>query len=135
MELFAWDNKYSVDIESIDNDHKGLIDLINKLFEAMRAGKAKDVLDGTLTKLISYTRTHFLREETYFRTTNYPGYEEHKDQHELFIQKVNELKKHLDQGDSKISIDLMKFLSDWLINHILVSDRKYAQHLKKFGIR
>jgi len=135
MELFTWNDSYSLNIETIDNDHKGLLDIINKLFDAMRHGKAKEIHNEILDQLINYTKTHFQREELFFKSTNYPDYEEHKLQHEHFITKVIDLKRQLNQVDQKISIELMKFLSEWLINHILVSDRKYMPHFKKFGIK
>ncbi len=134
MNLFEWKDSYRVDIKSIDDDHQGLFKLINQLFNAMSHGKAKDVLSETLTQLIDYTKTHFRREEMYFSTTNYPGFQEHKLQHELFIEKIVNLKKQFDNGEQQISVELIKFLSDWLINHILISDKKYMIHLKKYGL-
>lgn len=134
MNLYEWTEKYSVGIKSLDHDHQQLFDLVNHLFEAMSHGKAKEILSETLNKLISYTRTHFIREEIFFKSTNYPDSKEHKKQHDLFVDKVTEFKKQFDEGNQKISIDLIKFLSDWLVNHILVSDKKYTEHLKKFGV-
>ena len=134
MNLYEWNEKYSVDIKSIDIDHQTLLDLINQLFEAMRHGKAKDILSEILTKLIAYTKTHFKREEMLFSSTGYPNYQEHKIQHDQFIEKINTLKKQFDAGNQQISVELIKFLTDWLINHILISDKKYVSHLKKFGV-
>jgi hemerythrin len=134
MNLFDWKDSYRVEIKSIDEDHQGLFKLINQLFNAMSHGKAKDVLSETLTQLIDYTKTHFRREEMYFSTTNYPDFQEHKLQHEEFIEKVINLKKQFDNGEQQISVELIKFLSDWLINHILISDKKYMAHLKKYGL-
>lgn len=135
MSLYDWKDTYSVGIESIDNDHKGLFNLINQLFEAMRQGKAKEIISEIMLKLSSYIRTHFKREELYFKTTNYPDCETHIQQHEHFIEKINEMKKQLDSGNQKVSVDLIKFLSEWLINHIMISDKKYMAHLKKYGIK
>ena len=134
MNLFEWKDNYSVDIKSIDDDHQGLFKLINQLFEAMSHGKAKDILSETLSKLIDYTKTHFRREEMYFSTTNYPDYQEHKLQHELFVEKIVNLKIQFDNGDQQISVELIKFLSEWLVNHIIISDKRYMVYLKKYGI-
>jgi hemerythrin len=134
MSLYEWKDNYSVEIASIDEDHKGLLSLINMLFDAMSHGMAKEILSETLSKLIAYTKIHFKREEIYLSTTNYPYLQEHKMQHEFFIEKINDLKKEFDNGSQQISVDLIKFLTDWLINHILVSDKKFMSHLKKYGI-
>jgi len=135
MNLYEWKDTYSVDIKNIDEDHQGLFKLINQLFEAMSHGKAKDLLSEILLQLIDYTKKHFRREEMYFSSTNYPEYQEHKLQHELFVKKIVDLKKQFENGEQKISVELIKFLSDWLINHILISDKKYMTHLKKYGVR
>lgn len=134
MNIFEWKEIYSVDIKSIDNEHQRLFQLINQLFGAMSHGKAKDILSEILAQLIDYTKTHFRREEMYFSSTNYPEYQEHKQQHELFIAKIGNLKKQFESGEQLISVELIKFLSDWLINHIQVSDKRYMVHLKKYGV-
>lgn len=134
MSLFDWKDSYSVEIKSIDDDHKGLFKIINQLFEALSQGKAKDVLSETLSKLIDYTKTHFKREETYLSTTNYPEFQEHKQQHNLFIEKITNLKTQFESGEKQVSVELIKFLSDWLINHIMISDKRYMEYLKKYGV-
>jgi len=134
MNLYEWKDSYSVDIKTIDDDHQGMFRLVNQLFDAMSQGKAKEILSETLGHLVDYTKTHFRREEMYFLTTNYPETVEHKLQHELFVEKIDTLRKQFDDGDKQISVDLIKYLSDWLINHILISDKRYMNHLKKFKI-
>lgn len=125
---------YSVDIRSIDDDHKGLFKLINHLFDAMSHGKANEVLWEILDHLLDYTKTHFRREEMYFATTNYSEIIEHKLQHEIFVEKLMSLRAQFEKGDKTISVELIKYLSDWLINHILISDKRYMTHLKKSGL-
>jgi len=134
MPLFEWKDSFSVGIDSIDEDHKGMLKIINELFDAISHGMAKEHLSSILAKLVSYTKTHFKREETYFEKTNYPYYEEHKQEHEAFILKINTLQNDFNKGDLKISIDLLKLLTDWLVNHILSSDRKYKEHFQKYGL-
>jgi len=135
MSLYEWNDTYILGIESIDEDHKGLLNLINQLFEAMSHGKAKEVLSEIFSKLLVYTKIHFKREEDYFAATNYPAYQDHIMQHELFISKINEMIKQFESGSNKLSVDLITFLTDWLINHILISDKKFVSHLKKYNIR
>ena len=134
MSLYPWKENYSVEIESIDNDHKHLFEIINQLFDAISHGNARENLSEFIFQLLDYTKNHFKREENYFAMTNYPETLEHKLQHEFFIDKIETLKKQFDSGDQQISVRLMTFLSDWLINHILVSDKKYMAHLKKNGL-
>ena len=91
MALFEWKDSFSVGIGSIDEDHKGLINIINELFDAVSHGVAKEHISSDLAKLVDYTKTHFKREEIFFEKTNYPLLEEHKLQHDVFIKKINNL--------------------------------------------
>lgn len=135
MNPFEWNVNYSVDIESIDNDHKALFGIINQLFSAMTEGKAMELVKETVQQLENYSKTHFQREEIFFKTTNYPGFAEHKLQHDLFIEKVKGFKKEISEKNTHLSIEILGFLRDWLINHIKISDKQYKDHLKKYGIR
>jgi hemerythrin len=134
MKLYDWNERYSVGIESLDQDHQALFSLINQLFEATRQGKAKEILYESLNNLILYTKTHFKREELLFSNTHYPDIQKHKTEHDHFIEKINEFKKQFDAGNKQISIELIKFLSDWLVNHILNSDKKYTSYFKKYNL-
>jgi len=134
MALFEWKDSFSVGIDSIDEDHKGLINIINELFDAVSHGVAKERISSNLVKLLDYTKTHFRREEILFEKTNYPLLEEHKQQHDAFIIKINNLQKDFDKGNQTISVELLKFLTDWLVNHILSSDRKYKEHFQRYGL-
>jgi hemerythrin-like metal-binding protein len=118
MNLFEWSPKYSVQIESLDNDHKGLFSIINQLYQAMSQGKASDILTGLVDQLVKYTRIHFTREEMLFKSTDFHYYAEHKAQHEAFIRKVNEFRENLARGDKGFSVEMLGFLRDWLIKHI-----------------
>ncbi len=135
MNIFEWNDSYSVDIESIDSEHKGLFDLINQLYGAMSQGKGHEILNEIVDKLTDYTKVHFRREEFFFKATNYPEMAAHVLQHELFIKKVDEFKKSIKHQKLNVSVDVISFLGDWLINHIKISDKKYSSHLKKYHIK
>lgn len=131
MAGLSWSDSFSVGVNEIDAQHKKLIDLLNKLSDAMRAGKGNDVLGGILNELISYTQTHFKTEERYFKQYNYPDTQAHVAEHNAFVKKVSEFKEGFDAGKLAVSIDVMKFLGDWLVKHIKGSDQKYAPYLSK----
>ena len=135
MSYFLWDEKYSFGIESIDEDHKVLVGLINQLYVAMSQGKARAVISGIVTQMVDYAKVHFRREEFFFKGINYTESAAHKAEHDAFTSKVAEFKTELDAGNVNISIEVINFLREWLTNHILVSDKKYVAEFKKFGIK
>lgn len=134
MELFSWKNDYSVKVGSIDSDHQKLFDIINLLFTAMSKGEGRQVISDLVKELQSYTIYHFNREETFFRITNYPNAASHLEQHKIFVNKVKEYKEKVDKGNNNFSPEMLTYLKDWLLNHILVTDKAYSDHFTKHGI-
>jgi hemerythrin len=126
MALIDWTEKLSVGVREFDSQHKKLIALINELHEAMRVGKGKDVLERTITELVSYTRIHFSAEERYLLAKNYADYANHKAQHDQLTQKVIDFQDQHKSGKVALSLPMMNFLKEWLTQHILNTDKKYS---------
>jgi hemerythrin-like metal-binding protein len=135
MPLINWTENLSTKIPSIDKQHKKLIELLNRLHDAMREGRGKEVLGTTLDELISYTKTHFTYEEELMKKANYPDLANHKKEHEQLVAKVLDLQKKYNSGSVTMTIETLNFLKDWLNNHILVSDKKYGPVLSASGIQ
>ena len=135
MTLFPWDNKYEVGVGEIDDQHKKLVSIINELHEAMLLGKGRKVQGGIISELVDYTRYHFQTEEDKLLRYGFPGYAEHRGQHNRFISKLAQIqKKHLD-AEYMVTLELNEFLKDWLSGHILGSDREYSDFLRSKGER
>ncbi|MBI9052823.1 MAG: hemerythrin family protein [Bacteroidales bacterium] len=132
MELIKWTDQYSVGITEIDNQHKGLVIIINELFSYMSNGKAKEHLNNIFDHLTDYTEKHFLVEETMLIKYAYPDYDQHKFEHSKFIEKLKSLKLEFESGKITISLEILNFLKDWLLNHILNTDKKYSAHIEKY---
>lgn len=135
MPFLAWTSSLEVGIRSIDSQHKKLIELINRLHDAMKEGNGKDVLGPILSELTSYTFTHFRNEEELFREHRYHEAVPHKKEHDGLRKQVEELKKKFDAGEVTLSMEVMSFLREWLQKHILGSDKRYAPYLKKQGVQ
>ncbi len=135
MALIQWDGSFSVKVAEIDQQHQKLVSMINELNDAMRQGKGKDVLGKIINGLISYTATHFNTEEKYFDRFGYPETDSHKKEHVAFVKKVSEFKNGFEQGKLGLSIEVMNFLSDWLKNHIKLTDMKYSKFFNEKGLK
>lgn len=134
MSLIKWEKKFSVDIARIDVEHRRLIDMINRLHEAMLDRKTDGVLLDIVDGMIDYARTHFRTEEFYMDEFEYPEKAVHKSEHAAFIEKAEDLRNRLDQGEMVFSLEVIRFLKDWLTNHIMVTDGKYAPFFKEKGL-
>jgi hemerythrin len=131
MSLIKWKEEYSVKVAEIDEQHKKLISLINQLADAMSVGKGRDVLNAVLAELVGYTEYHFEAEEKLFREHGYPEHERHTQAHDELTAKARELKAAFDRGETKLSVDVMLFLSTWLNRHILDEDKQYEPYVTK----
>jgi len=122
MPFVSWDDKLSVGHPVIDGDHKKLVSYVNELHDAMAQGKARDHLGDILNKLLAYTKEHFVREELLWASRKYAGLQEHKKQHQELLKKVLDFSQEFRSGKALITVQVMTFLRDWLINHIAKSD-------------
>ena len=134
MALVTWKEEYSVNITEVDDQHKGLVELINQLHDAMLAGKAKEVMGKILAELVNYTLNHFATEEKYFDQHEYPEADLHKKQHADLVEQVAAVQAKHEAGERVLTIEVMNFLRDWLYEHILGSDKKFGPYLNSKGV-
>jgi hemerythrin len=130
MPLIMWGPKLWVGVKDIDDQHKKLVEIVNRLNDAMVAGHGREVIGPTLNELIRYTQQHFAAEERIMSRNHYQHMAEHKAQHAKLLHDVGEFKTRFDSGNSMLSIELLRFLRDWLSGHILGSDLKLAKCLE-----
>jgi hemerythrin len=135
MAVIQWNDNLSVNVGEIDRQHQQLIKFINDLNQAMKEGKGKDVVGRTVNSLMDYTKTHFKLEEGYFDRFAYPEKLSHKKSHDDFVRKVGDFKKDLEEGRLALSIQVLNFLSDWLRDHIMGTDKKYASFFAEHGVK
>ncbi len=135
MPLITWSEKYSVAVKDFDQQHQKLITLINDLHDAMKAGKAKSILEGILDELESYTEYHFKAEEDMMKKHAYPELENQKTQHAGFVTKIKEFQTQFKSGKTSVSLEISNFLRDWLINHINGTDKNYGSFFNQKGVK
>ena len=130
MSIIIWLDLYSVNSPNIDSQHKRLFAMINDLHDAMIQGKGSEIVGKTLESLVDYSKVHFADEEKMLQSINYPDLPAHQTEHHTFIQRVYELQNQHRDGTIALTLPVMEFLRDWLTNHILKVDKKYAAYLK-----
>jgi hemerythrin len=131
-----WTDEFSVGIESIDTQHKKLVDMIKTLHNAIADGKATEVLDKIFSELLDYTNYHFSYEEELFKSYGYSEEEAHKKEHVELKNQLLKLKRMMDEGDSFMGeVLVLKFLQEWLLIHIMKSDKKYGPFLVEKGLK
>lgn len=129
MALFEWRDDFSVKVASVDAQHKRLVGMLNELHDAMLKGASAEHLGGILNGLVEYTAYHFAHEEAMFAQTHYPDAEAHIAEHKALVDQVLAFKAKFEAKQASINMELMKFLKDWLVKHILGSDKKFGPHM------
>jgi hemerythrin-like metal-binding protein len=125
MSYLKWSDKYSLNVVEIDEQHKKLVGLVNAMYDAMHAGKGRDMIGTVIAEFVAYTDYHFKAEERLLRQNGYPEYNEHKAMHDNLSRKAHSIKVAFDNGNTPTAIEVMLLLTNWLNTHILEEDRKY----------
>ena len=124
-----WDDRFSIGIEAVDKQHKGLFALTNDLHDACQGTGAGDHFKDVLQKAVSYVAMHFSTEEKIMQKTNDPNYSAHQTEHDLFVRKVMEEAANLDQRGDDAPELFMNFLKGWISEHVTGTDIKIGQHI------
>jgi hemerythrin-like metal-binding protein len=81
-----------------------------------------------------YVKEHFLFEERYFNLFNYGETAEHIAEHQIFLKKTEEFRNRSKTEEATLSVEILGYLEDWFIHHILVVDKRYVEDFKKNNI-
>lgn len=129
--LIVWSDIHDTGIPIIDQQHRGIVSIINSLFFFMRHKQGNDILNATVTMIGQYTKIHFVTEEKLLKSTGYPDFEAHKRLHEQLINEST-----LVGGQSLRNQDpseYLIFLRNWWLNHINKHDHEYVEHFRKIN--
>lgn len=121
-----WSDQLSLGIPEIDLQHQGLLEVINELWDVIVARADAERVAAILEKLERYTHAHFTAEEALMRVEDYPKFRDHRSEHKEFINFVASAKAKLKSGEF-LGLDLLRFLTDWLVKHIQGGDKDYAK--------
>lgn len=131
----VWKEEYSVGIESLDNDHKKLISLLNQFNTAYDYAMSEEFEREALNDLINYTKYHFEREEKLLEQYHYDDLEAHKAQHQQMIDQVVSFQQlYLEKGHDSLN-EISGFLANWLIKHINGTDKEYSALLTQHNVK
>jgi len=137
MNQIEWSDGLSVGVKAIDDDHKHLISIINKLFIALDNNASTKILETVFNELEKYTVYHFDHEEQlmYAQCSSFEDeayIDAHVKQHKRFFNDIPQLKKKLLNASSKdLALEVVEFLANWLLEHIITEDLSFTEYLMK----
>lgn len=122
-----WNKIFITGLEKIDEQHKGLFDIIAKLKKAMKNSTVNnEEIRNILVSLIEYTKSHFVYEENYLEEIGYAKLKEHKSIHQTFLLELNDIVLKYKKDGTYKDVKLYIFLIKWLQQHIAIEDQKYV---------
>lgn len=135
--MFEWDEKLSVGIDVVDDQHQELFrigrDLVDVLENVSEGLDQYDEIVRLLKELHSYAQFHFSEEEKLMEEADFIGLAAHRFQHKIFVKKIEEIElDNLDEDQKNHALDLLDFLANWITNHIMKVDREYIPEVQKY---
>lgn len=129
MTLLSWSNQYLIGEPTIDKEHHELFDLINAFHTHWQEDRKRSEIANILSKLVKYAELHFQHEEAIMATAGYPLLDEHRAVHEKLFLSIFQLNEGYMNNLRGIEMDTMKFVRDWLIQHIINNDYLFRDFL------
>ena len=133
MAVLEWSADFSVGVEELDNQHKRIVSLINRLDEHFRSGLEMGVVSDILNELRQYGEAHLASEEKYLQERNYSDFANHKDLHKDYVERFAKLCLSVSMREPDWKYELVDFLTTWWVDHILEEDQAYARELGTAG--
>ncbi len=131
MEKINWSDEYSVGISYLDKQHQNIIGFINRLIETPDVHVRSATVHDVLSDMMRYSKEHLYDEERFLRDNAYPDLEEHIQFHRHYLEQLTELTVMASDSDESVPEDLLLFLRDWWLEHILKEDMKYKSFFHK----
>jgi hemerythrin len=136
-ELVKWSSTFSVGVKLIDDQHKGLLNLVNDLFNHVVGDEEAEraYFKTVIQTAVNYVKVHFATEEKIMIATKFPGYAEHKRAHDTFVLTVVDNIRDFEAGRKFTLSTFTKFLKEWVLTHIAIMDKQYFEYFKRIATR
>lgn len=126
MAFIDWSDQFGTGIEMFDDHHRQLVNLINRLYEAIQAGTAANQFEQILNELSDYVLYHFNTEEHWMKSISYSDLAAHEQEHYRFVKRLFEIQRNYHEKKVVKPLEVVSFLKNWLANHIQVVDKQYV---------
>ncbi len=126
--FIKWEDRYHTNVESIDKQHKLLVEQLNLTYDFFATGEMSTAINA-LERFVITIRNHFSAEEMLMRNKAYPACEEHKLLHNKLLHQLEKLYKFIRDDKAVLNLEVFDFLKSWLLDHILNSDQELGNFL------
>ena len=135
MEKIDWNPSFSVGVKLLDEQHKRIVDMYNLLISDSEATVRSETISDLLDRLTKYATEHFRTEEQLLEEYGYPDLARQKAEHKAYRIKIVAFCQSTAIHEESVPAELLNFIRDWWINHILNTDMKYRSFLMERGVK
>jgi hemerythrin-like metal-binding protein len=133
-EPIIWEESFATGVAEIDEQHQILVHTLNEANARLTDASSFELLESITRDLLSYALYHFETEEHLMEEYAYPrergeDAEQHLQQHRAFSAKVVAVREEIKAGRRIPRDELLAFLNNWLINHILNTDKRLGAYI------
>jgi len=129
MEKIVWDDSFNIQVDVIDQQHRRLVELMNRLIAIQDEKASDDDISDILGAMTNYLGYHFDTEEQLMIDCGYPELESHREEHQTFVTQTAYFIATYREGGASLKSDILLFLKEWLVEHILKTDGAFGDYL------
>jgi len=131
MTLLSWSKEYLIGDETIDTEHQTLFGMVNQFHDHWLEKQDRQEITYLLTDLVRYAEQHFQHEEAIMAAAGFPSLEHHHDIHDRIVERIFTLRYEYEISDPHMEQDTLKFLKNWIIDHVVNEDYHFRAFLAR----
>jgi len=133
-----WRRLTELGIEEQDHEHREILWMImamrNLVNSSVKDKSKHNALKLLVDDAVQFVQRHFAEEESLMSRSGYPGYLDHKKEHEAFLQRLLDLRAQVQRNRKPLTTETVTLMKDWLYRHVLESDRPLIPHLVRSSL-
>ncbi|GAB6126641.1 bacteriohemerythrin [Humidesulfovibrio idahonensis] len=131
MARIEWQPSLAIGIQSIDEQHKDLLQTFNALIDKQEHSGLSCPAEDLVARLKTFAAEHFHIEEGYMQAFSYPDLPAHMTEHEAFLGTVATFENACAAGSATAEA-ILKFLEEWISGHLAGADRQMGRYLEDY---
>ncbi|MBL0612706.1 bacteriohemerythrin [Aeromonas jandaei] len=135
QDLLHWNESFMVNVPSVDRQHQGLFEAMNRFYHAVRDNSSPQQRKQRLDELLKLATQHFADEEKSMEQACYPDLQRHKQEHAKLLAELGALIRREGGDEQERNMEMIIFLKNWLLNHIFRVDKQYSDCMIKAGVK
>ena len=130
--MMQWDERFETGNNVVDSERREVFDAVRKVF-SLDYNDRDQMNSSSIGFLAEYAGRRFANEEALMDRSNFLSADKHKEQHRGFERQIDRLRENFtfNNGSFAVGMDVNDALINWLVTHVMGSDKVLVDHCKK----